>query len=82
VTADLIDSILRSSHHAQPGAGHQPACCATAADVLHAGARSGRAAVNNLYNTIVRDSRHREVMLLQYRENRRAALRRLDEWAT
>jgi hypothetical protein len=37
----------------------------------------GRSAVNNLYNKIVRDSRHREVMLLLYEE---VAERRFAGW--
>lgn len=67
VTSDLIDSILRSSHANNPVLGITGLLC-YGGDVYMQALEGSRTAVNGLYNTIVRDSRHREVMLLQYRE--------------
>ncbi len=67
VTADVIESILHKSHEHNPARGITGVLC-YGGDVYMQVLEGGRAAVNGLYNTIVRDSRHREVMLLQYRE--------------
>jgi len=76
VTAELVDSILRSSHTHNPALGITGVLC-YGGDVYMQVLEGGRAAVNNLYNTIVRDSRHREVMLLKYSE---IAERRFAGW--
>ena len=76
VTSELVDSILRSSHAHNPALGITGVLC-YGGDVYMQVLEGGRAAVNNLYNTIVRDSRHREVMLLQYGE---IAERRFAGW--
>ncbi len=67
VTNELVESILRQSHTHNPVLGITGILC-YGGDVYMQVLEGGRQAVNNLYNTIVRDSRHREVMLLQYRE--------------
>ena len=77
VTAELIDSILRSSHTHNPALGITGVLC-YGGDVYMQVLEGGRSAVNNLYNKIVRDSRHREVMLLLYEE---IAERRFAGWA-
>jgi hypothetical protein len=76
VTAELVDSILRSSHEHNPKLGITGVLC-YGGDVYMQVLEGGRSAVNNLYNTIVRDSRHREVMLLKYGE---IAERRFAGW--
>ena len=76
VTSDLVDSILRSSHAHNPVLGITGVLC-YGGDVYMQVLEGGRAAVNGLYNTIVRDSRHREVMLLLYEE---IAERRFAGW--
>jgi hypothetical protein len=76
VTAELIDSILHQSHEHNPKLGITGVLC-YGGDVYMQVLEGGRAAVNGLYNTIVRDSRHREVMLLSYRE---IAERRFPGW--
>jgi hypothetical protein len=76
VTSDLIDSILRSSHAHNPALGITGVLC-YGGDVYMQVLEGGRSAVNNLYNKIVRDSRHREVMLLLYEE---IAERRFAGW--
>ncbi len=67
VTNELVESILRQSHTHNPVLGITGILC-YGGDVYMQVLEGGRQAVNTLYNTIVRDSRHREVMLLQYRE--------------
>ena len=76
VTADLIDSILRSSHAHNPALGITGVLC-YGGDVYMQVLEGGRSAVNDLYNKIVRDSRHRQVMLLLYEE---IAERRFAGW--
>ena len=76
VTSELIDSILRSSHTHNPALGVTGVLC-YGGDVYMQVLEGGRAAVNGLYNKIVRDSRHREVMLLLYEE---IAQRRFAGW--
>ena len=76
VTSDLVDAILRSSHAHNPVLGITGVLC-YGGDVYMQALEGGRAAVNGLYNTIVRDSRHREVVLLQYAE---VAERRFAGW--
>jgi hypothetical protein len=67
VTPELVESILHKSHENNPALGITGVLC-YGGDVYMQVLEGGRAAVNGLYNTIVRDARHREVMLLQYRE--------------
>ena len=76
VTTELIDSILRASHTHNPAQGITGVLC-YGGDVYMQVLEGGRSAVNNLYNKIVRDSRHREVMLLTYGE---IAERRFAGW--
>jgi hypothetical protein len=76
VTSDLVESILRSSHTHNPVLGITGVLC-YGGDVYMQVLEGGRSAVNGLYNTIVRDSRHREVVLLQYAE---VAERRFAGW--
>jgi hypothetical protein len=76
VTPELVESILRQSHERNPKLGITGVLC-YGGDVYMQVLEGGRAAVNDLYNTIVRDSRHREVMLLQYHE---IAERRFAGW--
>jgi len=76
VTAELIESILRSSHKYNPALGITGVLC-HGGDVYMQVLEGGRAAVNDLYNKIVRDSRHRQVMLLLYEE---VAERRFAGW--
>jgi hypothetical protein len=76
VTPELVDAILRSSHSHNPALGITGVLC-YGGDVYMQVLEGGRSAVNNLYNKIVRDSRHREVMLLLYEE---IAERRFAGW--
>jgi hypothetical protein len=76
VTAELMESILRSSHAHNPALGITGVLC-YGGDVYMQVLEGGRTAVNNLYNKIVRDARHREVMLLLYEET---AERRFAGW--
>jgi hypothetical protein len=76
VTPELVESILRQSHEHNPKLGITGVLC-YGGDVYMQVLEGGRTAVNDLYNTIVRDSRHREVMLLQYHE---IAERRFAGW--
>lgn len=76
VTAEMIESILHQSHEHNPALGVTGVLC-YGSDVFMQVLEGGRGAVNSLYNTIVRDARHRDVMLLQYRE---VAERRFAGW--
>lgn len=63
----MIDSILQESQARNPALGITGVLC-HAGDVFMQVLEGGRAPVNDLYNAIVRDPRHRQVMLLHYRE--------------
>jgi hypothetical protein len=76
VTAELVESILRASHTHNPALGITGVLC-YGGDVYMQVLEGGRAAVNDLYNKIVRDGRHRQVMLLLYEE---IAERRFPGW--
>ena len=76
VTQEVIESILAQSRKHNPELGITGILC-HGGDVYMQVLEGGRAAVNGLYNTIVRDSRHREVMLLKYGE---IAERRFAGW--
>lgn len=67
VTAATIDSILQQSLARNPGIGITGVLC-HAGDVFMQVLEGGRTPVNELYNAIVRDPRHRQVMLLHYEE--------------
>ena len=54
-----------------------PACCASPSASSCRCSKAAAAAVNQLYNRIAADARHRDVVLLQLPGNRRAPLRRL-----
>ncbi len=65
--SDITDAILQQSRANNPRLGITGVLC-QGGDVFMQVLEGGRGAVNELYNTIVRDARHREVMLLHYRE--------------
>ena len=67
VTQELIEAILQSSRKHNPALGITGVLC-YGGDVYMQVLEGGREAVNELYNKIVRDTRHREVMLLHYAE--------------
>jgi hypothetical protein len=67
VTSETIDSILHQSLARNPGIGITGVLC-HAGDVFMQVLEGGRTQVNELYNAIVRDPRHRQVMLLHYEE--------------
>jgi hypothetical protein len=67
VTHEIIESILHSSREHNPALGVTGVLC-HGGDVYMQVLEGGRAAVNGLYNKIVRDPRHKEVMLLYYVE--------------
>ena len=67
VTAEMTESILQQSRAKNPEMGITGVLC-QGGDVFMQLLEGGRAPVNALYNTIVRDARHECVMLLHYRE--------------
>jgi hypothetical protein len=67
VTAETIDSILQQSRKHNPAHGVTGILC-HGGDVYMQVLEGGRGAVNSLYNKIVRDPRHAEVVLLHYEE--------------
>lgn len=67
VTAEIIDSILQQSRRHNPELGITGILC-HGGDVYMQVLEGGRAAVNGLYNRIVRDPRHGDVVLLHYEE--------------
>jgi hypothetical protein len=67
VTQQIIDSILQSSRANNPALGITGILC-HGGEVYMQALEGGREAVNALYMKIVRDTRHREVMLLHYAE--------------
>jgi len=67
VTAEMTESILQQSRAKNPEMGITGVLC-HGGDVFMQLLEGGRAPVNDLYNTIVRDPRHQRVMLLHYRE--------------
>jgi hypothetical protein len=67
VTHDIIESILQSSRQHNPALGITGVLCHSG-DVYMQVLEGGRAAVNELYNRIVRDERHRDIALLHYEE--------------
>ena len=67
VTAEMTEAILQQSRAKNPELGITGVLC-HGGDVFMQVLEGGRTPVNDLYNTIVRDSRHKQVMLLHYRE--------------
>ncbi len=67
VTQEIIESILQQSRAHNPGLGITGVLC-HGGEVYMQALEGGRDAVNALYTKIVRDTRHREVMLLHYAE--------------
>jgi hypothetical protein len=76
VTPETIDSILQQSLARNPAQGITGVLC-HAGDVFMQVLEGGRTPVNELYNAIVRDPRHRQVMILHYRE---VSERRFASW--
>ena len=76
IGGDLIDEILNRSQAHNPEHGITGVLC-YGGDVFMQVLEGGRAPVNALYNRIVRDERHRQVMLLHYQE---IAERRFGGW--
>lgn len=67
VTHEVIESILAQSRKHNPALGITGILC-HGGDVYMQVLEGGRDAVNQLYNRIVRDERHRDVVLLHYEE--------------
>ncbi|GIL03508.1 BLUF domain-containing protein [Betaproteobacteria bacterium PRO7] len=67
VTHEVIESILAQSRKHNPELGITGILC-HGGDVYMQVLEGGRDAVNQLYNRIVRDKRHRDVVLLHYEE--------------
>lgn len=65
--AKAIEGILESSRQHNPAAGVTGVLCYGGGIFLQA-IEGGRAAVNQLYNHIVADPRHKDVVLLHYQE--------------
>lgn len=67
VTTETIETILQQSRSTNPALGVTGILC-HGGDVYMQVLEGGRVAVNELYNKIVRDPRHHEVLLLHYEE--------------
>ena len=67
VEHDVVESILAQSRRHNPALGVTGILCQSG-DMFMQVLEGGRAAVNRLYNQIVRDARHRDVVLLHYEE--------------
>jgi len=67
LTPDVVDGILASSRKVNPAQGITGLLCYSG-DIFMQVLEGGRDAVSQLYNTICRDPRHRDVVLLQYEE--------------
>jgi hypothetical protein len=67
VTQATIDSIMQQSRAHNPAHGITGILC-YGGDVYMQVLEGGRSAVNGLYNRIVTDARHQQVMLLHYEE--------------
>ena len=76
VTAEVIDAILAQSRAHNPALGITGILCQSG-DIFMQVLEGGRSAVNELYNQIVRDPRHRDVVVLHYAE---VAERRFGGW--
>ena len=67
VTAEVIEAILAQSRAHNPALGITGILCQSG-DIFMQVLEGGRSAVNELYNQIVRDARHRDVVVLHYAE--------------
>ena len=67
VSSEVIESILAQSRRHNPELGITGILCQSG-DVFMQVLEGGRTAVNQLYNQIVRDERHRDVVMLHYEE--------------
>jgi hypothetical protein len=67
VSQETVESILQQSREHNPELGITGILC-YGGDVFKQVLEGGRDAVNHLYGTIVRDARHRDVVLLHYCE--------------
>ena len=76
VTSEMIESILEQSRKHNPGLGITGILCQSGVIFLQV-LEGGRTAVNRLYNEIVRDNRHKDVVVLHYEE---VAERRFPGW--
>lgn len=76
VTHEIVESILQSSRQHNPALGITGVLC-YGGDVYMQVLEGGRAAVNGLYNRIVRDPRHTDIALLHYEET---AERKFSGW--
>ena len=76
VTSEVIESILEQSRKHNPALGITGILCQSG-DTFMQVLEGGRTAVNLLYNDIVRDTRHKNVVVLHYEE---AAQRRFANW--
>lgn len=76
VSDAFIESILDQSRRHNPGLGITGVLCQSGEFFLQV-LEGGRASVNQLYGEIVRDERHRDVMVLHYEEVRE---RRFASW--
>jgi hypothetical protein len=73
---DVIESILAESRSHNPGLGITGILCQSGGIFMQV-LEGGRLAVNQLYNQIVRDERHTDVVVLHYEE---VAERRFSGW--
>ena len=76
VTGDVLEAILAQSRTHNPELGITGILCQSG-DIFLQLLEGGRSAVNDLYNQIVRDSRHRDVVILHYEET---VERRFGNW--
>ena len=67
IGSEVIESILAQSRKHNPELGITGILCQSG-DVFMQVLEGGRGAVNQLYNQIVRDERHRDVVVLHYEE--------------
>lgn len=67
IGSEVIESILAQSRKHNPELGITGILCQSG-DVFMQVLEGGRGAVNHLYNQIVRDERHRDVVVLHYEE--------------
>ncbi len=74
--ADVVDAILSQSRRHNPKLGITGILCQSG-DLFMQLLEGGRPAVNELYNRIVRDDRHKDVVVLHYEE---VAERRFAAW--
>jgi hypothetical protein len=67
LSPEVIDGILASSRKSNPALGVTGLLCYSG-DIFMQVLEGGRDAVSQLYNTIAKDPRHRDVILLSYEE--------------